>query len=574
MKIGVSKIDITPEITGIGMLGYGVPDHIIEGISTRLFARAFFAESNGESTVIVVAEIAFFTPILRKKIIEQVNKIIPDANLGEDNIMLCAQHTHSAPGGYSYHPFYNISTPGLRTNVLKIYTNGIANAIAQAYLKRTEGSIKFVQGEVEPDKNVSFNRSLEAYNSNEDVELISQKTAHLGVDRNMTLLQFVDSEGKALGSVNWFAVHTTSMPNTLNNIHSDNKGYASLYLENEYKSENPDYVAAFAQGNSGDVTPNFNYDKSKKYNRYWNGPYIEHDRNALFNGRLQFEQAYELNKQATKQKPLGEEIDSYSICRDMSDMAIDPMFTKGKVGACTSSSCLGLAMFIGTQTEGLGLPDYIIPIADTMSKGVRTYETGLSQLVKNQETMAIKRKYKAQGVKDILMETGVNKLFGTKDIKNFILPNIADKTVEWIKHFDKTGAYDIMPMTPQILPYQIIRIGNLAIVAIAFEITTVAGKRLTKLLRETLIGNNGIEEVILSPYSNAYNGYVTTFEEYQVQQYEGGHTVFGQWTSAAVQQTCFNLANEFLKPKSMRSLASDEIHFPNEKELEKLKYAG
>ena len=48
-------------------------------------------------------------------------------------------------------------------------------------------------------------------------------------------------------------------------------------------------------------------------------------------------------------------------------------------------------------------------------------------------------------------------------------------------------------------------------------------------------------------------GYVTTYEEYQEQAYEGGHTIFGQWTLAAFQTQFSSLAREMLKPDSERT---------------------
>ena len=64
----------------------------------------------------------------------------------------------------------------------------------------------------------------------------------------------------------------------------------------------------------------------------------------------------------------------------------------------------------------------------------------------------------------------------------------------------------------------------------------------------------GIEEVIISPYANAYSGYITTYEEYQLQCYEGGHTVFGEWTEAAY-RTAFNkLAHEMSNGSEKRDL--------------------
>ena len=56
--------------------------------------------------------------------------------------------------------------------------------------------------------------------------------------------------------------------------------------------------------------------------------------------------------------------------------------------------------------------------------------------------------------------------------------------------------------------------------------------------------------VILSPYANAFSGYITTQEEYQTQYYEGGHTIFGQWTLAA-HQTQFDKVAEMFRGNSV-----------------------
>ena len=578
MRIGCAKVDITPDAKSIGMLGYGVPHHTVTEIHTRLYARAFFIESeNVQSTgniAIGVAEIAFITPILKKKVVEKVNARYPKANLNEENILLCAQHTHSAPGGYSYHPFYNISTPGLHAGILETYADGIADSIGKAFNFRKKGTIKIGSDEVEPDKKVSFNRSMKAYNANKDVRKLDDSENHLAVNREMSLLLFQDEEGNRMGSINWFAVHTTSMPNTCSKVHSDNKGYAALYLE-EHHRDNPDYVAAFAHGNSGDVTPNYIYDKTKKDNRFWNGPYPDHDRNALFNGRIQYEKALDIENSIDNENfettPLSDIVDYAHQWKDMGNIDIDPRFVDGVKDACTSPSCLGVDMFVGTFSDGLGFPDVITPLARSLSMGVKSYEQNMIRFFKNDRSKSQERKYHAQGVKEIIMETGENRLFGTSDIKNFFMPGVVDKTVEWIKYFAKKGAYDIVAMTPQVLPYQILRIGELAIVTIPFEITTVAGRRLHEQIESELLGD-GIEQVLLVPYANAYNGYITTFEEYQVQQYEAGHTVFGQWSLGATMQVCDGLCRQFQKPVRQRDIESDVLPLPPVTELQKLIY--
>jgi neutral ceramidase len=109
-----------------------------------------------------------------------------------------------------------------------------------------------------------------------------------------------------------------------------------------------------------------------------------------------------------------------------------------------------------------------------------------------------------------------------------------------------------MPWTPQVLPIQLLKIGKVAILGFPFEITTVASWRLKKTLEDKLLGQ-GIDYVILAPYSNAYNGYIVTNEEYQLQMYEGGHCVFGQWALNALQEKTAKLAEGLLKKEPVHA---------------------
>jgi neutral ceramidase len=106
-------------------------------------------------------------------------------------------------------------------------------------------------------------------------------------------------------------------------------------------------------------------------------------------------------------------------------------------------------------------------------------------------------------------------------------------------------------MVPTVLPLQIIRIGTVALVCCPGEFTTTAGRRLLKSVEENLQGQ-GYAQVLICTYCNEYMGYVTTREEYQQQAYEGGHTIFGQWTLAAFQTQFAELAHEFCQPAHAR----------------------
>ena len=65
-----------------------------------------------------------------------------------------------------------------------------------------------------------------------DEHLLLLSRYHSNVDTEFTQLKIVSSQtSEALGVINWFAVHPTSMNNTNRLISSDNKGLASIMME-------------------------------------------------------------------------------------------------------------------------------------------------------------------------------------------------------------------------------------------------------------------------------------------------------------------------------------------------------
>jgi neutral ceramidase len=170
----------------------------------------------------------------------------------------------------------------------------------------------------------------------------------------------------------------------------------------------------------------------------------------------------------------------------------------------------------------------------------------------------IERKYRVHGVKDIMIESNTRRIVGTKHIDRLFVPAWADPAIATFKYFHKKVGHINKPWTPKVLPIQLFIIGDIALAGFPFEITTIAGKRLQKSLEETL-SHRGVKRVILCPYANGYSGYITTNEEYQAQIYEGGHTVFGEWSLAALQTKFEVLAQELLKTKEERRFAHDAI---------------
>jgi neutral ceramidase len=570
-EVGTGKADITAFKKDVGMMGYGMFHNRIVGIETPLYARAFVIRdlTTKRKIAFVNAEIAFITISIKRGVMKKLKRHHADLEFEPDNVFLTAQHTHSGPGGYSHYGLYNIAVPGFVPEVYQTIVDGIVSAIVEADGKMRPAKINFTKGSFAPNVDVAINRSVKAYNQNPEVTKISEKDAHLAVDREMHLFRVDGIDGKPIGSFNFFGVHTTSIHNNNTKINADNKGYASAFLEAEMKKQNPDYISVFAQKATGDVTPNYVWDKKKKWTR---GKFEDDIESAKYNGKLQFEKAKELNDLAEeKGEPIALGIDYALSHANFANIAPDLEFTNNP-SAKTFLSCHGVAFFQGT-TEGPGMAPILVAVASFATVVVKVYDYIRAMFVSKSERLKIHEKYRIQGPKKILIETGDRKILGTRNVTGFIVPAFIDPTIKYFKVFHKSGGLDHKPWTPQTLPLQIVTLGQVAFVAIPGEITTIAAKRLHQTVLNTLT-ERGIKEVVLSSYANAYCGYITTFEEYQVQCYEGGHTPYGQWTLAAFQTKFKELAQQLLKNPEDRQIDASiaPVEF-TEEELNKRTFA-
>lgn len=541
-QVGVAKIDITPDVKGTGMMGYGMYHNKVEGVADPIFARAcVFEDGNGSRFAFVNAEICFITPNLKQAVLERLQQLQPFAAWNDDSLMLTAQHTHSAPGGYSYHGFYNLSIPGFVPAVFERYTAGITQAILLATESMRPARLWYGRGTFSADKEVAFNRSLKAFNQNPETPKYKQSENHLAVDRTMCLLKINDLQSKPLAMLNWFGVHTTSISNDNHLISPDNKGYASTFFEQKYLQANPDFVAIFAQSACGDVSPNFVWDKQKKWTR---GKFEDDFESAKYNGKLQFELADSIFSDNASLVEVRGEIVCVQNYVDFSNVQVNPAFTDGSEQT-TSKAVLGVPFLEGTR-EGPGVPKALGILLRIVSRLLRWYELGLlAPLASKRKAAAIRLKYRTHRNKHVLIETQSRRIAGTRNLGGLVVPDAVDKTLFYIKSFYRNGALQSPdPWTPHILPIQLAQLGQLVLVGTPAEPTTVAGWRLRDTLSKVLPAD---KIVINCPYANAYCGYITTPEEYDCQLYEGGHTVFGRWTLPAFQTKFQELAYAMLQ---------------------------
>ena len=361
----------------------------------------------------------------------------------------------------------------LREGYFNAVVEGITQAIETAHEDLKPGRILLGQQEVEA---AGINRSAIAYAQNPEAERARYAN---DTDKEMTLLKFVREDG-VIGAMSWFAVHPTSL--TYNNllVSSDHKGLASFEMEKraQDRSDTTDgFVAAFAQANCGDVTGNLNLDNS--------GPGVDDYDSARIIGERQMNAAMALLDSASE--PLSGGVDYRLTAVDFTDLEVTDEFT-GAGSQTTCFSAYGYAFAGGSTEDGGGHPLFM----EGMLERVPSLDSLISLVVEP--------------------------------------PPISDELRAC--HAPKPILFPKDSQNP--LPVGVAKIGQLAIVFVPSEATTMSGRR----LRDTVTAVLGDEAkyVMISGYTNDYAGYITTPEEYAIQQYEGGHTLFGPWTLPAFQQ--------------------------------------
>lgn len=517
-NIGVGISDITGEAAEVDMMGYAQLTQIDHGIHLRLHARAFAIEdiATSNNVLIVVTETALMTQAVHQAVLARLKTLYGEL-YNAQNVLLTATHTHSGPGGYSHYALYNFTQLGFQARTFDAMVEGIMDAIKQAVANKAPGKIYLNQGEL---TSVSKNRSPMAFRNNPQMD---KNVFPLEIDPLMTVLRFRQSEQEQdIGMLSLFPTHGTSMTASNKLISSDNKGYAAWHWEHNIMradTGSPNrFVAAFAQTNPGDLTPNLDLLPG-------HGPTNDEFENTRITGMHQFDTAYTLWSDLNNAILLSDGLDSRMRYVDMSQVQVQSSYTgDGKIHT-TCSAAMGVSMAAGAPADGpsslyesgLVRPGENNPILNALGELLFNVPDDLS---------------KCQAPKEVLLAVG------------------------------KTKPY---PWTPEILPVQLMRIGQLYLAALPVEPTIMSGYRIRRQLAETL--NIPVNRVIVVGYSNAYSDYLTTPEEYDMQYYEGGSTAFGRWTLSAFTQEMDKLAYDMkngintISTLQPRNLSGKQLNF-------------
>ena len=166
VKVGVAKADITGPITNIST-GYNSLGDLMEGLLTRLYARAFVVDAGSKPMVYVSAELVHMTESIKPGVLTKLKNDGYNC-FSEENVMITATHCHSSTSNTSWFALYDLinGVPGYDDESYRTIVKGIAEAIEQAYDSRVNGTVSMVYADTGI---TASNRSADAFLTNFNV---------------------------------------------------------------------------------------------------------------------------------------------------------------------------------------------------------------------------------------------------------------------------------------------------------------------------------------------------------------------------------------------------------------------
>ncbi|XP_046453897.1 neutral ceramidase-like [Daphnia pulex] len=509
-QVGAGIADVTGPAADINMMGYANPAQLSAGIHTRQYSRAFIVDDGSQRVVFISVDCALMDQVIKTEVSRRLETKFEGVYTAK-NVVISGTHTHSGPGGYLQYVLFLVTSKGWVQQSYDALVQGIVQSVERAHDNMIPANIYYAS-DILIDANI--NRSPASYLNNPSWERAKYT---YNTDKDMVQLKFVSTaDGKPIGVINWYAVHCTSMNNTNPYISSDNKGYAGLLFEAEING--PDimpgkgpFVAAFASTNLGDVSPNTmgakcidtglpcDFVSSSCNNRTQLciafGPGKDMVESTQIIGDRQFQKAWNMYDVAnTELEALEGPVQFAHQFVDMPNYNVevqDPVNGPTTVKLCKPA--MGYSFAAGT-TDGPGAFDF--------TQGV-TSPNDFWNLVGSALVEPSEEVKQCQSPKPVLLSTG---------------------EISWPYAWH-----------PDIVETQILRIGQFLIAAVPGEFTTMAGRRLRDALNSEAINNGGPSSVktVIAGLSNGYTHYITTFEEYQIQRYEGASTIYGPHTHSA-----------------------------------------
>lgn len=468
LMAGVAKVDITPP-PGLPKAGYSSNGRNAKGFRTRLYARVFYLKpKEGEPLVVVQTDLLAGSSILQRLVASRVGA---QTDIRPHNLAIMATHTHAGPGNYLGSNFYNrfaANQGGFDPDWTNFLADRISSAVIDAWNHRAPATIAVGRTDL---FGMTRNRSLIPHLRNTTVTNkrpdAHQKYAAINPALHMVRIDAVDTDGKPK-PLGAFSTFS---------IHGTG-------IPNTEEAYNADVWAWIEQEVEWGIR--------QEYKPSWepvHGP---------FEG-THGDMAPDLHP------GMAGYLESRRIGTAIGQKALELLKSldgKGKEEVVLKSAFREIDLF--QQPE-----------AGEAAVCKRPYVGGalLGGAFENVTPGLVKVPPFAPGIPRFLFQAGCQAQ------KRVILSRLLQPVVLPTADF------------PHVLPMQLLRIDDMLLMALPFEITTESGRRIENAVRDGWQqGGGSITHVAVSSVANEYFGYATTPEEYSRQNYEGGHTLYGPGT--------------------------------------------
>src|SRR4051812_6326016 len=485
LQAGVGRSDLTPP-TGFYTMGYVRSDAVARGQHTRLFARAIVLREGNRKLALVATDLGFIPGGLLADVANQVSK----RGFSERNVIVSASHTHSAPAGYANYQSDNFVAPTAGTPT-EFKTAGDPQLYG-FLVKRVALAIVRADRRLGPARagwgaaalaGVTDNRSLEAHLANFGYDL-PYGTGRVDQDPR-GYIGTIDPQVDVL-RVDRVAASGRSVPMGAWLDFADH-GTVNPFTFGVYNADHHGPASRIferAVRRAGHVPA-----RREVVGAYGNGD--AGDMTAAFRGRgpafAEHVGRAEAHAMLRAWRGAGRRLTR--------SPAFGVRWTRtcfcGRVatgGAVADSPAMGFPFFAGSEENRGPLydEDHVNHEGDRLPVGVGP-----------------------QGRKILTVQ-----------------PPVAD--------------------FPRAMPLMVVRLGDRAIATIPGEMTVEMGKR-TRAAVLAALGPAGVTKVALAGYANEFMHYFVTPEEYDMQHYEGGSTLYGKYSSNLVMDDLAGLAGDLAR---------------------------
>lgn len=496
-EAGVALTDITPPI-GLPKFGYSALARDADGFRTRLRARAFCLKpAHGEPVAILQADLGASSLLLHHRIAEL---IAGRTDVAAHNLALVATHTHNGPGQYLESDFYNVfgaNRPGFDPRLFDFLATRMADAVVSSCTGRRPAKLGLAQTSV---WGLTRNRSLGAWLRNFDI-----------TDKS-------DSPARALEAVN------PTLTLVRIDLRADDGRYVPAGAFTSFSIHGTG-IPAFSGPYHADVWTAFEQEVEFAIRARYNPPWIV--------AHAPFEATHGDNNPNWRDGLRGSE-ETARIGKELASMAWrvflaldDHMGDRVEI----SSAMREIDLLDGPAADRAPLCDRAVIGAATVGAANGDEVFPVSYLP-----------YFREGWPRTWFKDGcqAEKQWTLSVLQPLFMP--ADRF-------------------PHRAALQVLRINDLTLVNLPWEITRESGNRIAARVASALKDAGApAERVVIASHANGYIGYATTPEEYSAQYYEGGHTLYGPGTTEFLARQSARLTGELVRQGSFSDLP-ERWHF-------------